>query len=65
MLDLGNGVVLQAVTHRGRPTGSTSDIRQRSARVLVVVDGLIETLTSFNDIAEARAGAERLAQERG
>jgi ketosteroid isomerase-like protein len=64
VLDLGSGVVLQAVTQRGRPTGSTSDIRQRSARVLVVVDGLIETLTSYNDIAEARAAAERLVEER-
>jgi ketosteroid isomerase-like protein len=65
VLDLGSGVVLQAVTQRGRPTGSTSDIRQRSARVLVVVDGLIETLTSYNDIDEAPAAAERLAEERG
>ena len=65
VLDLGNGVVLQAVTQRGRPTGSTGEIRQRSARVLAVVDGLIETLTSYNDIDEARAAAERLAEERG
>ncbi len=28
VLDLGNGVVLQAVTQRGRPTGSTGDIRR-------------------------------------
>jgi ketosteroid isomerase-like protein len=65
VVDLGNGVVLQAVTQRGRPTGSTGDIRQRSGRVLVVVDGLVETLTSYNDIDEARAAAERLAEERG
>jgi hypothetical protein len=32
---------------------------------LVVVDRLVETLTSYNDIDEARAAAERLAQERG
>ena len=62
--DLGNGVVLQAVTQRGRPTGSTGEIRQRSGRVLVVVDGLVETLVSYNDIDEARAAAERLAKER-
>src|SRR5580704_8520109 len=55
VLDLGNGVVLQAVTQRGHPTGSTGDIRQRSARVLVVVDGLVEALTSYNDIDEARS----------
>lgn len=65
VLDLGNGVVLQAVTQRGPPTDSTGEIRQRSARVLVVVDGLIEALTSYNDIDAARAAAERLAKERG
>lgn len=62
--DLGNGVVLQVVTQRGHPAGSSGQLRQRSARVSVVVDGLIETLTSYNDIDEARAAAERLAQER-
>jgi len=65
VLDLGNGVVFQAVTQRGSPTGSAGEIRQRSARVLVVVDGLIEALTSYNDIDAARAAAERLAKERG
>jgi hypothetical protein len=33
--------------------------------VLVVVDSLIEAVTSYNDIDEARAAAERLAEERG
>jgi ketosteroid isomerase-like protein len=65
VLDLGNGVVLQAVTQRGRPAGSSGELRQRSARVFVVVDGLIEVLTSYNDIDQARAAAERLAEERG
>lgn len=64
VLDLGNGVVLQVVTQRARPAGSSGELRQRSARVSVVVDGLIETLTSYNDIDEARAAAERLVKER-
>ena len=64
VIDLGNGVVLHAVTQRGRPTGSTGEIRQRSGRVLVVVGGLVETLVSYNDIDEAHAAAERLAKER-
>lgn len=63
-LDLGNGVLFQAVTQRGPAAGSTGDIRQRSGRVLLVVDGLIETLTSYNDIEQARDAAERLAEER-
>jgi hypothetical protein len=45
--------------------GSEGEIRQHSARVLVLVDGLIERLTSFNDAVEARLVAERLADERG
>ncbi len=64
VLDFGNGVVLQVVTQRGHPAGSSGELRQRSARVSIVVDGLIEALTSYNDIDEARAAAERLAQER-
>jgi ketosteroid isomerase-like protein len=65
VLDLGNGVVLQTVTQRGRLPGTTGEIRQRSARVLIMVDGLIEALTSYNDINEASSAAERLARERG
>jgi ketosteroid isomerase-like protein len=57
VLDLGNGVVLQVVTQRGRLAGSSGELRQRSARVFIVVDGLIEALTSYNDIDEARAAA--------
>jgi ketosteroid isomerase-like protein len=64
VLDVGNGVVFQAVTQRGRLGESTGEIRQRSARVLLMVHGQIETLTSYNDIEEARAAAERLAEER-
>jgi ketosteroid isomerase-like protein len=62
--DLGNGVLFQVVTQRGRLDGSDGEIRQRSARVLVLVDNLIERLTSFNDIDDARSVAERLAEER-
>jgi ketosteroid isomerase-like protein len=65
VLDLGHGVLFQSVTQRGRLAGSEGEIRQRSARVFVLVDSLIERLTSFNDIDEARSVAERLAEERG
>jgi hypothetical protein len=37
----------------------------RFAAVTTWVDGLIERNTNYTDIDEARAGAERLAEERG
>jgi ketosteroid isomerase-like protein len=65
LLDLGDGVGLEVFTQRGRLTGSTGEVHQRSARVVRAVDGLTVRLTSYTDIDEARAAAERLAQERG
>ena len=64
ILDLGNGVGFEVFTQRGRPTGSTGEVHQRSARIVLVADGLIAKLTSYTDIDEARAAAERLAEER-
>jgi ketosteroid isomerase-like protein len=68
VLDLGNGVGLRVATQRGRPAGSTAgssgEVRQRLANVGLWVDGLIERVTSYQDIDEARAVAERLAEER-
>jgi hypothetical protein len=63
--DLGNGVVFQAVTQRGRLADSSGEIHQRSARVVLMVQGQIETLTSYNNIDDARTAAERLAREWG
>lgn len=65
ILDLGNGVVFAVVTQRGRPAGSAGEVNQQAARVSVTADGLIERITSYPDIDEARAVAERLAEERG
>jgi hypothetical protein len=39
--------------------------QERSALVATWADGLIEKETNFTDPSEARAAAERLAQERG
>ena len=63
--DLGNGVVFAAVVQNGRPAGSAGHLRQREGWVLVWVRGLIERFTSYGDPDEARAAAERLAEERG
>ena len=63
-LDLGNGVVFSLVMLKGRPVGSSSEVRQRTASVTVWAGGLIERVTLYLDIDQARAAAERLAQER-
>jgi ketosteroid isomerase-like protein len=65
-LDLGNGVVFAIVRQRGRPVGITGYVQERGAWVWVWVDGVIASLTTYPEaeIGEARAAAERLAQER-
>jgi ketosteroid isomerase-like protein len=66
-LDLGSGVVFAVVRQKGRPVGTIGHVQQREGWVWVWVDGLIASHTTYpaNDIDEARAAAERLAQERG
>ena len=61
--DLGKGVVFAVVTQNGRPVGSAGHVRQREGWIYVWVGGLIAQFT-ISDIDEARAAAERLAQER-
>ena len=63
--DLGKGVVFAVVRQDGRPAGSTGYVRAREAYVHEWVDGMIARVTIYLDIDEARAAAERLAQERG
>ena len=62
--DVGNGVVFAVVFQEARPVGIAGHVRQREGWVYVWVGGLIARLT-ISDIDEARAAAERLAQERG
>jgi ketosteroid isomerase-like protein len=64
-LDLGDGVGFNVVLQNARPVGSSSAVRLRYALVSVWVAGLIVRLTNYTDIDEARAAAERLAEERG
>jgi ketosteroid isomerase-like protein len=63
--DLGNGVAFAVYVQRGRPVDSNGWVEFRDARVFLCAHGLIERVTTFLDIDEARAAAERLAQERG
>jgi hypothetical protein len=62
--DLGSGVIFLVWVQRGRLRGSTGWVQVRGASVGRWVDGLIERSTNYLDIDEARAAAERLAQER-
>ena len=63
--DLGNGVNFGVVVQHGRPRGGTGWVQFRYGNVSTVVGGLIERTTQYLDIDEARAAAERLAEERG
>jgi ketosteroid isomerase-like protein len=67
LLDIGNGVVFALVRQAGRPVGASGYVRQREGWVWAWVEGLIDSVTTYPevDIGEARAAAERLAEERG
>jgi ketosteroid isomerase-like protein len=61
---LGGGVVFAVVSQDGRPVGGDGHVRQREGWVYLCVGGSIARLTTY-DVDQARAAAERLAQERG
>jgi ketosteroid isomerase-like protein len=63
--DLGNGVTLGVFLMRGRLPDSTGWVEQRYAAVDMWVDGLIRRTIYTVDLDEARAAAERLAEEQG
>ena len=65
MADLGGGIVFARVDTDARPVGVSGDVRTRGALVYEWLDGLVARVTAYSDIDEARAAAERLAQERG
>jgi ketosteroid isomerase-like protein len=62
--DLGNGVVFAVVRQNGRPVGSTGHVNVRFAAVFIWSEHLVERVTNYADIDDARAAAERLAEER-
>jgi ketosteroid isomerase-like protein len=61
-----DGVVLAVIHQEGRPVGVDGQVHQREGWAIHwSADGLIVRLTTDNDIDEARAASERLAQEQG
>ncbi len=69
ILDLRNGVTLTVVTQRARPAGSGSSggeyMQRREAFVGVWEQGRVTHATTYLDLDEARAAAERLSESRG
>ena len=64
ILDLGNEVTFAVVTLTGRPPGGSGEVQLRYAAVSTWGQGVIVRETNYTDIDEARADAERLAEER-
>jgi ketosteroid isomerase-like protein len=64
-LDLGNGVTFAVHRQHARPIGSTAPVQTREGQVTEWVEGRVMRVTMYLDIDEARAAAERLAEERG
>jgi len=64
--DLGNGVSFSIATQVARPIGSSGEVQQRLGFARVTgADGLCVRLEAYPEIEDARAAAERLAEERG
>jgi ketosteroid isomerase-like protein len=64
VLDLGRGVTFAVIVARGRVGGGSAEVQFRFASVATWKKDLAERQFNFIDIDEARAAAERLAQER-
>jgi hypothetical protein len=63
--DVGSGVTLTELVQGGRPVGSSGFVRLCYASVATWSDGLVDWMGIYTDIDQARADAERLAEERG
>jgi ketosteroid isomerase-like protein len=65
VLDMGRGVGFVTASLDGRLAASTAHMRVRYGAVYTWAHNLVVRITSYADIGEARAAAERLAEERG
>ena len=63
--DLGHGVMFTVISQHGRLPNTTAWVQEAFPAVSLWADGLIQHTASYLDIDEARAAAERLAEERG
>ena len=65
IVGLGHGVVYSPFREDGRLVGSDAHVEHRRGMVFLWVQDMIERQTVYLEIDEARAAAERLAEERG
>jgi ketosteroid isomerase-like protein len=61
--DLGNGVTLAVFLQRGKPAGASGVVQLRYAAVARWDGEFIQHQTNYTDLEQARAAAERLAEE--
>ncbi len=64
IVDLGHGVVFVPVREEGRPTASGGHVEQQRGWVTLWAEGNITRIAIYFDTDEARAVAERLAEDR-
>jgi ketosteroid isomerase-like protein len=64
ILDLGHGVTFTVARQDARLVGSTGHVRARLVLVSEWVEGMVARVTVYYDPDQARAAAERLAEER-
>jgi ketosteroid isomerase-like protein len=64
IVDLGNGVMYTLIREHGRMKGSDAYVEASAGWVSLLVEGRVVRATTYTDIDEARAAAERLAKER-
>jgi len=62
--DLGNGVLFAVASVGGRPANSGGRLQEQWSYTVTWTEGLFERVVVRADIDEARADAERLAEER-
>jgi ketosteroid isomerase-like protein len=67
IVDAGNGVAFVRVLQTARPKGTAGHVTQRESNVSVTEDGRVVHMIVYpeSELDEARAAAERLAEERG
>ncbi len=66
IVDAGNGVAFVRVLQTARPKGTAGHVTQREPNVLITEDGRVVRMIIYpeSELDEARAAAERLAEER-
>ena len=64
-VDFGDGVIFVVVNATGRPVGMDASVEQRRGWAVVWRSGKVARAASYLDLGQARAAAERLAEERG